>query len=226
MDFYSRILKEKRLQISSEIKKFRNGLFKIKDTREKVEILSLELIENKEKIAVYSKDCDAFMKIIQEQTIIVDDEKKVMSIQKEVISEEAEKVGVLKEQALIDLKKAMPALEEALAALNSLNKKDLTEVKSYASPPVKVEKVMEAVMILLGKSPTWVESKKQLGDQKFLDNLKEYDKNNISEQILKKIGKYIHDPELEPDKVGVVSRPARSLCLWVRAIEKYGKVWK
>lgn len=50
--------------------------------------------------------------------------------------------------AQADLDEAMPALNEAIRALDSLNKKDISEMKSYGKPPVKVEMVMEAVMIL------------------------------------------------------------------------------
>ena len=49
-------------------------------------------------------------------------------------------------------------------ALESLNKKDMTEIKSYGRPPALVEKVMEAVMILRGSEPTWAEAKRQLGN--------------------------------------------------------------
>ena len=49
-------------------------------------------------------------------------------------------------------------------ALESLNKKDMTEIKSYGRPPTLVEKVMEAVMILRGQDPTWAEAKRQLGN--------------------------------------------------------------
>ena len=48
-------------------------------------------------------------------------------------------------------------------ALESLNKKDMTEIKSYGRPPTLVEKVMEAVMILRGADPNWAEAKRQLG---------------------------------------------------------------
>lgn len=44
-----------------------------------------------------------------------------------------------------------------------MNKKDMTEIKSYGRPPLLVEKVMEAVMILRGSEPTWAEAKRQLG---------------------------------------------------------------
>jgi len=39
----------------------------------------------------------------------------------------------------------------------------MTEIKSYGRPPILVEKVMEAVMILRGVEPTWSEAKRNLG---------------------------------------------------------------
>ena len=51
-------------------------------------------------------------------------------------------------------------------ALESLNKKDIGEIKSYGRPPGQVEMVMEAVMILRQSEPTWAEAKRQLGKRK------------------------------------------------------------
>lgn len=113
-----------------------------------------------------------------------------------------------------------------MAALDTLNKKDLTEIKSYVTPPAKVEKVLEAVMILLERPPNWAESKRKLGEQNFLEDLKNFDKNNMQEKTLKKLDKYVNDPEFEPEKVGAVSFAAKSLCQWVRAMKKYGENWK
>lgn len=56
----------------------------------------------------------------------------------------------LAEVAQADLDEAMPALEEAVRALDSLNKKDISEMKSYSKPPAKIEMVMESIMILKG----------------------------------------------------------------------------
>lgn len=74
--------------------------------------------------------------------------------------------------------------------------------------------------------PTWAEAKRQLGEQHFLDSLKEFDKNHISDRTLKKIAVYTTNEEFVPDKIGIVSLAAKSLCMWVIAIEKYAKVWK
>ena len=47
--------------------------------------------------------------------------------------------------------------------MEALNKKDLTEIKSYTKPPDLVEMVMRAVMILRNSEPSWTEAKRQLG---------------------------------------------------------------
>ena len=44
-----------------------------------------------------------------------------------------------------DLDEALPALESAIAALQTLNKSDITEVKSMVRPPNGVKLVMEAI---------------------------------------------------------------------------------
>ncbi len=54
-------------------------------------------------------------------------------------------------------------MEEAVRSLEALNKRDMTEIKSYGRPPPLVEKVMEAVMILRNAEPTWAEARKFLG---------------------------------------------------------------
>ena len=87
-----------------------------------------------------------------------------MQARSEKIAEEEDKCRVMADNAQHDLDEALPALAEATKALESLNKKDMTEIKSYAKPPALVEKVMEAVMILRGGEPTWAEAKRQLGE--------------------------------------------------------------
>ena len=87
-----------------------------------------------------------------------------MQARSEKIAEEEDKCQVMAKNAQHDLDEALPALAEATKALESLNKKDMTEIKSYAKPPALVEKVMEAVMILRGAEPTWAEAKRQLGE--------------------------------------------------------------
>ncbi|XP_065925853.1 dynein axonemal heavy chain 2-like [Magallana gigas] len=102
----------------------------------------------------------------------------------------------------------------------------MTEIKSYGRPPLLVEKVMEAVMILRGSEPTWAEANRQLGESTFIKQLMNFDKDNISDRVLKKIGSYCSQSDFQPDIIGRLSGAAKSLCMWVRAMEVYGRVYR
>ena len=66
-----------------------------------------------------------------------------------------------------------------------------------------------------------------LGDMKFLESLKEYDKDNIPAPLMKKIrDNYIPNPDFDPATIRKVSSACEGLCSWVRAIEVYDRVAK
>lgn len=60
-------------------------------------------------------------------------------------------ISVLQQEAQKNLDQALPALEEAIKALNSLKKDDISEVKSFQNPPQAVQTVMNAVCLLLSE---------------------------------------------------------------------------
>jgi hypothetical protein len=113
-------------------------------------------------------------------------------------------VRVIQEDAQKDLDEALPALNAAVAALNSLTKGDITEVKSFAKPPPLVQTTMEAVCVLLGRKPDWETSKKLLGEVDFMEQLLNFDKDNIDPKRLKNLAKYISLEEFTAETVGKV----------------------
>lgn len=60
----------------------------------------------------------------------------------------------------------------------------------------------------------------------YYPQLRDFDKEHISEKTLKKIAAYTSHDDFKPDIVGAVSTAAKSLCQWVIAIEKYAKIYK
>ncbi|CAN9505279.1 unnamed protein product [Ophioblennius macclurei] len=223
---YKKLLGEKRNELGEQVSKLRNGLFKISDTRVKVEAMSVELKEAKEQVILTEKECDECFSVIVKQKREADKQQKMVSASSEKIGAEEAECQEMADNAQKDLDEALPALEEAMKALESLNKGDMTEIKSYSRPPVLVETVMHAVMTLMGKEQTWAEAKRQLGEPNFIKTLVNFDKDNISERVLKKIGKYCRQPDFQPDIIGKVSLAAKSLCMWVRAMEVYGHVYR
>ena len=62
---------------------------------------------------------------------------------------------------------------------------------------------------------------------KFLESLKEFDKDNIPNKIMQKIReKYTSKDDFHPSLIKNVSSACEGLCSWVRAIEVYDRVAK
>jgi dynein heavy chain len=62
------------------------------------------------------------------------------------------------------LSEAMPALNKAIAALDTLNKNDIVEMKAYTVPPEDLVLVMDAVCTLLGEKVGWDSAKKMMNN--------------------------------------------------------------
>eukprot|EP01018_Ginkgo_biloba_P018809 Gb_18326 [translate_table: standard] len=132
--------------------------------------------------------------------------KDVVAKEEAEVKEQAQKTQLMKDDAQKDLDAAMPALNAAVEALNSLNKNDITEIKSFAKPPPLVLLIM--------------------GDVGFIKRLLEYNKDAITPAIQKKLAKYIENPSFLPEIVQKQSNAATSLCMWVRAMDVYARVAK
>lgn len=71
-----------------------------------------------------------------------------MAEEAEVLARTAE-TQALKDEAERELAAVLPAYEAAVRALDSLNKADIIEIKTFTKPPVLVQLTMEGVCILL-----------------------------------------------------------------------------
>lgn len=201
-----------------------SGLVKLEETKKKVEELSITLAESQKEVARLQKECDDYLMVIVGQRQEANEQAKEVQARSDKIQQEEAQVKAEAELAQKDLDDALPALDAAKKALQALNKKDLSEIKTYPTPPLPVEKVMEAVMILMRSEPTWAEAKRQLNDANFITYLVHYDIKLMSDSVLKKIERICADPDFKPEKMAQVSGAATSLCMWVRAMERYGHV--
>lgn len=68
----------------------------------------------------------------------------------------------------------MPALEAARIALEGLDRSDITEIRSFATPPEPVQTVCECVAIIKGVKETgWKGAKGMMSEGGFLKSLME-----------------------------------------------------
>ncbi|EFJ52606.1 dynein heavy chain 7 [Volvox carteri f. nagariensis] len=226
INLYLQLLSDKRDELSTAKDRLLNGLGKLSDTNSLVDRMKAELAGLQPILEAKSRaTADLLVKVAADQEQAEKVKKVVAAEERDVKAMQVE-TQAMADSAKADLDEAMPALNAALAALKALDKNDIVEIKSFPKPPQAVQMTMEAVCILKGEKPDWDTAKRLLGDGGFMRSLEEFDKDNISDATIKKLQKYLENPDYTPDLVAKVSKAARSLCMWTHAMNTYNRVAK
>uniref|UniRef100_A0A8V0Y274 Dynein axonemal heavy chain 7 n=1 Tax=Gallus gallus TaxID=9031 RepID=A0A8V0Y274_CHICK len=239
---FKTLLEKKRTKVMEMKRRYEVGLEKLNYATSQVASMQSELEALQPQLREASKQVDEMMVVIQKESSEVAKTEEIVKADEAVANEQAMAAKAIKDECDADLAQAMPYLEAALAALDTLTAQDITVVKSMKSPPAGVKLVMEAICILKGikadriPDPTgsgrkiedfWGPAKRLLGDIRFLQSLHEYDKDNIPPAYMAIIRKqYLTNPEFVPDKIRNASTAAEGLCKWVIAMDVYDKVIK
>ncbi|KAI4817446.1 hypothetical protein KUCAC02_010847 [Chaenocephalus aceratus] len=239
---FKTLLNAKRNEVNTAMNRYIVGLEKLEFAASQVSVMQLELTALQPELIKTSAETDQMMVKIEGETVEVDAKKELVSADEKVANDAAAAAQGIKEECEGDLAEAMPALEAALSALDTLKPSDITLIKSMQNPPGLVKLVMESICIMKGIKPErkpdpsgsgkmvedyWAPSKKLLGDLKFLESLKAYDRDNIPAPYIKKIrDKFVDNPEFQPSIIKNVSSACEGLCKWVRAMEVYERVAK
>lgn len=134
---YSKLLNQKSVELQSKVKRLENGLEKLNTTAAQVEELKKKLAIQEVVLKEKNDAADALIEIVGVETEKVSVEKNFADEEEEKVATIAEEVSKKQKDCEEDLIKAEPALLAAQEALNTLNKANLTELKSFGSPPGK-----------------------------------------------------------------------------------------
>jgi len=226
---YQMNLDDKRGQVARQRDKLANGLRKLAESEEVVDDLKVKITELQPVLVEKTKEAEEILLIVATETEKANVVRVKVSADEKVVGKQAEEANAIATDAQADLDKALPAMNSAVKALESLNKGDIGEMKGYKTPPDAVVKVLNAVLLLFGypkKKQNWDEAKGLMTDPNFLNRCKTYDKDNIGESTIGALKVFIEDEEFDPDYVRGKSSAAASLCMWVRAMDVYAKVAK
>eukprot|EP01135_Chromosphaera_perkinsii_P002036 Nk52_evm83s215 gene=Nk52_evmTU83s215 len=239
---YNVLLGKKREEVSKLRDRYVNGLEKLQYASDQVSVMQKDLEALQPELIKTTHEVEQMVTVIEKESAEAQAHAAIVGAEEEVASKKANEAQAMKEDCEADLAEALPALEAAMDALNTLKPSDITIVKSMKNPPSGVKLVMEAVCVMKEMKPEkkpdpsgsgkkiddyWGPSVKLLADIKFLEKLKEYDKDNIPPAVTKVIrSKYMPNPEFDPEKVKAASSAAQGLCKWIIAMETYDRVNK
>ncbi|XP_068952632.1 dynein axonemal heavy chain 3 [Petaurus breviceps papuanus] len=239
---FKALLNSKRHEVDMMRNRYLVGLQKLDFASSQVAVMQVELTALQPELIKTSEETEKMMVKIEAETVEADAKKLLVQADEQKANAAAAISQAIKDECEGDLAEAMPALEAALSALDTLNASDITMVKSMQNPPGPVKLVMESICVMKGLRPErkpdpsgsgkmiedyWGTSRKVLGDLKFLDSLKTYDKDNIPAMVMRRIReRFIDHPDFQPAVIKNVSSACEGLCKWVRAMEVYDRVAK
>ncbi|KAF2978605.1 hypothetical protein EK904_004182 [Melospiza melodia maxima] len=229
---YQSLLLSKDRELKAKMERLENGLEKLKSTSAQVDELKAKLAAQEVELRQKNEDADKLIQVVGVETEKVSRKKAVADEEERKVALIAQEVEQKQKDCEEDLAKAEPALAAAQAALNTLNKTNLTELRSFGSPPSAVSNVTAAVMVLTapgGKIPkdrSWKAARVAMARvDSFLDSLIKFNKENIHENCLKALQPYLQDPSFNPEFVATKSAAAAGLCSWVLNIERFHRVF-
>lgn len=231
ISLFSKLLVQKDFEFKDRVQRLENGLIKLAQCADQAEYLKKDLAVQEVELKIKNEAADI---LIEEVT----SENERVQKSKNEATEKQRKVNLMKETITAEkksneeeLRRAKPELDRAAEALNTLNKSNLTELKSFGSPPDIVVKVCAAVLVLFskGKIPkdrSWKQCKLMMNKvEQFLFNLINFDKDNIPTEVVKEINIYQEDPDFDGEKIKSRSFAAAGLAKWVVGVVGYNEVY-
>ncbi|XP_063540762.1 dynein axonemal heavy chain 10 [Cydia strobilella] len=223
---YLSLLNEKDSFIIAQCERLIGGLAKIEEANVQLEDLNAKLAVQKVIVAEQTKECEVLLKEISVATDAAVSKQQVAAIKSAEITEQKVVIAEEKSEAEEALSAAMPALEAARLALADLDKNDITEIRSFATPPEAVQVVCECVVIIRGiKDVSWKGAKGMMADPNFLRNLQEMNCDLITQKQVKDVKAHMKKSK-KLDTMQQISKAGYGLLKFVIAVLGYCAVYK
>ncbi|KAL8275355.1 hypothetical protein Esti_000677 [Eimeria stiedai] len=249
MKLYKAMLVKRIKSVEEHSDRLSSGLSKLLDTQEKVSALEDDLREKTVNVEEKKAAAEQFARKVGEEKAKVTAQSENANIEALKCAEIQKSVSEQRASCEADLEKAIPLVEQAEAALNTLNKKDFQEAKALNKPPPGVEDITTAVMHLLAsvdplieagklnsfplvdkqgklKDKSWKGAQKMMNSpEKFLQTLKDFkaviDDGRVPEQNFKAVEPLLALPHFNREAIQKKSTAAAGLADWVVNIYQY-----
>lgn len=198
---------------------------KIRDTVQQVEdlqkSLSLKSQELEAKNALANQKLKQMLKDQQEA-----EKKRVTSTELQVdLNKQTLIINEKKKEVLTELAQVEPALLDAKAAVKSIKKDNLDELRRLGNPPNAIRLALESVCLLLGTPSTdWKEIRVLVSKTTFIPSIVNFKTDDISIDTRKQMKKYLNSPDYTFEKMNKASVACGPLVKWAIAQVSYAEM--
>ena len=149
LQLFVRLLEKQTNLLKSKVERLQDGLDRLRLASLQVDELKRMLAVQEVELKSKTEEAERLIQVVRVETEKVRKEKLYADAEEKRVAVMAVEVGHRQRECEEDLIRAEPALTAAQEALNTLNKANLTELKSFGTPPTAVINVTAAVMVLL-----------------------------------------------------------------------------
>ncbi|KAG5483353.1 hypothetical protein LSCM1_04900 [Leishmania martiniquensis] len=210
-----------RHDLQASANRYRNGLEKLDTANATIAQLQQHIREMQPGLEAAAKQVEEQKQTLSVEQLEADQMREAQSKEEAAAQQLMNEAEWIRRECEEGLQQALPALEAAEQALETLSAKDIQEIKTFTTPPSNVEKTMNAVLVLLGEKDGWASAKTCLGKLDFISRLTGYPRDSITPACIRKLAVFVQDRDFVPDVIEKTSLPCRSMCMWVHAMYKY-----
>ncbi|DBA02158.1 TPA: hypothetical protein N0F65_004793 [Lagenidium giganteum] len=240
---YKQLLIRKQGSHEKAMERLQSGMEKMEATRDVVANMEEELKTTLEEAEKKKALVEEIAKRLQQDKALVENETSKANVEKEKCAVIQTEVMAKKADTEADLAQAQPMLDAAMAALDTLNKKDLGSCKTMSKPPAGVGDIFAAVMVLFAginpnvvlqkngkvkdKDRSWEATKKALlgNVNSFVDELKGFktlvDELQVPDVNWKEVRPFLQLEHFNVEIIEKKNSAAAGLCAWVINIVQY-----
>jgi dynein heavy chain len=217
-----------RLPFLDELMYYRTGIEKtlgaikaVKDIEEKLDSAKAKVEQNE------SESRDFMTKLADAQNVSQKRKAEIQRLQS-ILSKLNQEISSLKSFHTSETSSVIMPLNNAIRNIE-VQKNDFYDLKSMVNPPKEVQLVLEAVGIIFRleskySENAWEAGKRFMLDPRFIQNVFNFDKDNLPTTLMHRLESYTRNPEFNPAIILRYSRVLSFIAAWILAIDKYHRV--
>ncbi|KAH3745451.1 dynein heavy chain 10, axonemal [Pelomyxa schiedti] len=226
LNIYKDKVKETYKYIDDQTKRLETGLKKLTEAGSQVEILNSQLELQKTQIDTQTEVCNKLLIHIAEKKTSVK-EAQELSKQKEIeLQDLAQQISVKMDEATQELQVVQPELDQAHTYLRNLRREEITEIRSFPTPPMPVQSLCECICWLKGVKVSWKSARALMASPNFLHDLIAINADTLTDKQVKGVSDILRKSDLSVKMMQSISSAAVGLLTWVEAILHYTNVAK